>query len=59
MKGDKLLEEVRNRVKNVKTILLTGHIDSKTVQEIDRSGKGIKCIYKPWDEAHLIDLIKH
>jgi DNA-binding NtrC family response regulator len=58
MKGDELLEEVRSRVKNVKTILLTGHIDSKVVQGIERSGNGIKCIYKPWDETHLIDLIK-
>lgn len=58
MKGDELLEEVRKRVSNVKTILLTGHIDSKAVQNIERSGKGIKCIYKPWSEAQLIELIK-
>jgi DNA-binding NtrC family response regulator len=58
MKGDKLLEEVRSRVTNVKTILLTGHIDSNAVRSIEGSGKGIKCIYKPWNETQLIDLIK-
>ena len=57
MKGDELLEEVRKKIDDVKTILLTGHIDSKVVQDIERSGKGIKCIYKPWNEKELIALI--
>ena len=59
MKGDELLQEVRSRVDNVKTILLTGHVDSKVVKEIEDSGKGIKCIYKPWNENDLMALIKN
>ncbi|MBS1537842.1 MAG: response regulator [Bacteroidetes bacterium] len=58
MKGDELLIEVRKKVDNVKTILLTGHIDSKVIQEIEKSDKGIKCIYKPWNEKDLIALIE-
>lgn len=58
MKGDELLIEVRKKVDNVKTILLTGHIDSKVIQEIEQSDKGIKCIYKPWNEKDLIALIE-
>jgi len=58
MKGDELLAKVRSRVNNVKTILLTGHIDSKAVQNIEQGVKGIKCIYKPWSEAVLVKLIK-
>ncbi len=58
MKGDELLEEVRKKVKNVKTILLTGHIDSAVIQDIEKSDKGIKCIYKPWNEQELMSLIK-
>ncbi len=58
MKGDELLEEIRSKVENVKTILLTGHIDSKVIQDIDKSDKGIKVIYKPWNEKDLVDLIK-
>lgn len=58
MKGDELLSEVRSRLDNVKTILLTGHVDSKVVKEIEESGKGIKCIYKPWNENDLMALIK-
>ena len=57
MKGDELLEEVRKKVDNVKTILLTGHIENNVVQNIEQSGKGIKCIYKPWNEKDLIALI--
>jgi CheY-like chemotaxis protein len=58
MKGDELLEEVRKKVENVKTILLTGHIDNKVIQEIQNSGKGIKVIHKPWNERELIALIE-
>ena len=59
MKGDELLEEVRSRVSNVKTILLTGHIDTKAVKNIENTVRGIKCIYKPWNETQLIELIKN
>lgn len=59
MKGDELLSEVRGKLANVKTILLTGHVDSQVVQEIERSGKGIKCIYKPWNERELMALIEN
>jgi DNA-binding NtrC family response regulator len=57
MKGDELLEEVRSKVENVKTILLTGHIDSKVIRDIEKSEKGIKVIHKPWNEKELVDLI--
>ena len=59
MKGDELLAEVRGKLKNVKTILLTGHVDSEVVRGIEQSGKGIKCIYKPWNERELIQLIEN
>ena len=59
MKGDELLERVRATVKNVKTILLTGHIDNSAIKTIkQKMGNGIKCIYKPWNEKELITLIK-
>lgn len=58
MKGDELLNTVRNRVENVKTILLTGHIDNKVLKNIEKDTEGrIKCIYKPWNEKDLISLI--
>jgi CheY-like chemotaxis protein len=58
MKGDELLEEVRRTVKDVKTILLTGHIETKVIQDIKKFNKGIKVIHKPWSEKDLVDLIK-
>lgn len=58
MKGDELLERVRAKVKNVKTILLTGHIDIEVIKTIEQKNNGgIKCIYKPWNERELIGLI--
>jgi CheY-like chemotaxis protein len=58
MKGDELLSEVRNKVENVKTILLTGHIDQKVIQNLYQNDTGIKVIHKPWNEKDLVDLIK-
>jgi CheY-like chemotaxis protein len=58
MKGDELLEEVRKKVSNVKTILLTGHVDEKVIKDIQRSGRGIRVIHKPWTESDLVALIK-
>lgn len=57
MKGDELLLEVQNKLDNVKTILLTGHIDSKVIKELENSNKAIKFIYKPWNENDLVALI--
>jgi DNA-binding NtrC family response regulator len=59
MKGDELLTVVRQRINNVKTILLTGHIDNAVVKAIEQKKNGeIKCIYKPWNEKDLIELIE-
>lgn len=57
MKGDELLIEVQNKLDNVKTILLTGHIDSKVIKELENTNKAIKFIYKPWNENDLVALI--
>ncbi len=58
MKGDEFLEEVRKKVENVKTILLTGQVDTKVIKEIEqRKNSNIKCIYKPWNEKELMALI--
>lgn len=58
MKGDQLLEKIHEKVKNVKTILLTGHIENSLVQKIENQAHDkINFIYKPWEEKHLIHLI--
>ncbi len=58
MKGDELLQTVRNKVKNVVTILLTGHVDNRVVKAIEgRNDGAIRCIHKPWNEQDLINLI--
>ena len=58
MKGDELLERVQSKVENVKTILLTGHADSQVIRDIQAKRKGdIKCIFKPWDEKELVNVI--
>ncbi len=58
MKGDELLDLVNEKMENVKTILLTGHIEKKFIQKIDSEANNkIQYIFKPWEENHLIRLI--
>lgn len=58
MKGDEFLLEVRSKVQNVKTILLTGHVDQKVIHDLCENNSSIKVIHKPWNESDLVDLIK-
>ena len=58
MKGDELLKLVRSKVDDVKPILLTGHVDNKVVKKIEAEEERIVTIYKPWDEKHLMEVIK-
>ena len=47
-----------NKVGNVKTILLTGHVEDSLIEEIDKKGNSqVQIIYKPWNEQNLIRLI--
>jgi DNA-binding NtrC family response regulator len=58
MKGDELLEKAKQRVSEVKTILLTGHVDVNLLSDIQKRANGqIQTIYKPWSEEKLISLI--
>jgi CheY-like chemotaxis protein len=58
MKGDELLEKALQRVGDVKTILLTGHVELSLLSDIEKRANGqIQTIYKPWSEEKLIRLI--
>ncbi len=58
MKGDELLEKAHEKVSNVKTILLTGHVELSLLSNIEKRANGrIQTIYKPWSEEKLISLI--
>lgn len=58
MKGDELLEKVQMKINNVKTILLTGHVDNSIMQDIKERANGkIDMIFKPWSEQQLINMI--
>lgn len=58
MKGDKFLAQVHTLNPDITKILLTGHIDSSVIRNLECCNTiGINCIYKPWSEEQLIRLL--
>ena len=58
MKGDELLTKAAQKINGVKTILLTGYVENNLIHKIkNEADNNIQCIFKPWDENHLIQLI--
>lgn len=58
MKGDALLSWVNSKFPSTNKILLTGHMDNETVKSLECcNNEDIACIYKPWAEEALINLI--
>lgn len=59
MKGDEFLFWVAEEFPASNKILLTGHMSVDTVKLLEKDQDNeISCIYKPWDESKLLDLIK-
>jgi len=59
LKGDQLLHWVAEKLPDCRRILLTGHMENDTVKMLESSNTdGITCVYKPWDEKEIVDLIK-
>ena len=58
IKGDEFLYWVAEHYTAANRILLTGHMEDSLVEDIDCcSAKDIKCLYKPWKEEDLLDLV--
>jgi response regulator RpfG family c-di-GMP phosphodiesterase len=60
MKGDEFLSKVHEKYPEITKVLLTGHVDSKVVKRLEEDNhEGIHCIFKPWKDGNIIEVIKH
>lgn len=58
VKGDEFLITVHKRFPNIVKVLLTGQANQEAIQRAYDHANLHRCLYKPWDESELIDVIK-
>ncbi|ERT07745.1 response regulator [Lyngbya aestuarii BL J] len=57
MKGDEFLIKVHEKYPQIVTVMLTGQADSLAVKRAQDSANLYSCLYKPWSEKDLVDII--
>ena len=58
MKGDEFLIKVHQQFPNVVKIMLTGQADEVAIQRAKEQANLHCCLFKPWSEAELIEILK-
>jgi DNA-binding NtrC family response regulator len=58
VKGDEFLAEVHRRFPEVVTVMLTGQADDAAIDRARKDANLYACIYKPWAEEELHDIIR-
>ena len=57
VKGDEFLGEVHDKHPEIVKIMLTGQADQNAIERAQRKANLYRCIYKPWNEAELVETI--
>lgn len=57
IKGDEFLIQVHQRFPEILTIMLTGQVDREAVDRAKTEANLYACLYKPWNEAELIQIL--
>lgn len=58
VKGDEFLAEVHRRFPHVVTVMLTGQADEEAIERAKKEANLHACIYKPWAEEELHEVIR-
>ncbi|AFZ37748.1 response regulator receiver protein [Stanieria cyanosphaera PCC 7437] len=56
-KGDEFLTQVHERFPNIITVMLTGQADEIAIERARKQANLYACLYKPWTEAELNQII--
>ena len=57
VKGDEFLAQVHQRFPEIVTVMLTGQADAAAIERARRQANLYACIYKPWTEEELQQVI--
>jgi CheY-like chemotaxis protein len=58
MKGDEFFVRVHQKFPNTIKVLLTGQADESAIQRAKEQANLHSCLFKPWTEADLLEVIK-
>lgn len=58
MKGDEFLYNVHMKKPDTIKVMLTGQADEIAIHNAKQKANLYKCIFKPWDENHLVETIE-
>ncbi|PJZ53935.1 response regulator [Leptospira adleri] len=58
IKGDEFLILVHQKYPNIRSILITGHVDEAAVERVMREAGTYAVLPKPWDRKQLLDAVK-
>ena len=56
-KGDEFLIQIHQRFPNLVTVMLTGQADEDAIQRAKEQANLHACLYKPWTEKELTQII--
>ena len=56
-KGDEFLIQIHQRFPNLVTVMLTGQADETAIQKAKEQANLHACLYKPWTEQELTQII--
>jgi CheY-like chemotaxis protein len=56
-KGDDFLIQVHQRFPHLTTVMLTGQADEIAIERAKKEANLHACLYKPWTEAELVQII--
>ena len=56
-KGDKFLIQIHERYPEIVKVMLTGQADETAIERAKREANLHACLYKPWTEAELMQII--
>ncbi|MGL6337894.1 MAG: response regulator [Waterburya sp.] len=56
-KGDNFLIQVHQRFPHLTTVMLTGQADETAIERAKKEANLHACLYKPWTEAELVQII--
>lgn len=57
IKGDEFLVQVHQRFPQIITVMLTGQADEEAIKRVKQEANLFACLYKPWSEKELSQII--
>ncbi|TGK39256.1 response regulator [Leptospira gomenensis] len=58
IKGDEFLIQVHRKYPEIRSILITGHVDEDAVERVKKEAGTYAVLPKPWDPKQLMDAVR-